>query len=150
MTNEKRTPEVGFALKQIVTKQFAVIEDAFVESCPVSMNVELRFSVNSENRIIDTSAIFKFLNNNLPFLLLEVGCFFEIKDSSWKQFMDEQGNICIPKDFIRYLAMHTVGTARGALHVKTENTKYNRFIVPPINVTEIVQDDLKVEIQSKI
>ncbi|WP_321332025.1 hypothetical protein [uncultured Bacteroides sp.] len=145
--NEKRTPDVGFVLKQIVTKQFATIEDAFVEGCPVSMNVELRFSVNSENRIINASAIFKFINNGLPFLLLEVECFFEIKETSWKQFIDEQGNICVPKDFIRYLAMHTVGTARGVLHAKTENTQYNRYIIPPINVAEMVQDDLKVNIQ---
>jgi len=40
--------------------------------------------------------------------------------------------------------MLSVGTARGILHAKTENTPYNEFIIPLINVTEAVKADIEL------
>jgi hypothetical protein len=37
--------------------------------------------------------------------------------------------------------MLTVGTARGVLHAKTENTKYNRYVLPTINVASMIKND---------
>jgi len=142
MNNKVQSSEIGFALKQIVTKQFAVIEEAFTGGCPVSMAAELKFATNKEDRAIAVSAEFKFLTCEKSFLLIEVTCFFEIKEDSWKKFSGNGNETCIPKNFLCYLAMHTVGTARGVLHAKTENTKYNCYILPPINVTEMVRNDL--------
>ena len=38
--------------------------------------------------------------------------------------------------------MIAVGTARGILHAKTEATKFNQFLIPPINVVELIKDDI--------
>jgi len=42
--------------------------------------------------------------------------------------------------------MHTVGTARGVLHSKTESTPFNGLIIPPINVEQIIQEDIVVNV----
>jgi hypothetical protein len=39
------------------------------------------------------------------------------------------------------MGMITVGTCRGILHAKTENTKFNQFLIPTINVAELIKED---------
>jgi len=39
----------------------------------------------------------------------------------------------------------TVGTARGVLHNKTENTVFNRFIIPLLDATALIKEDVKLE-----
>lgn len=141
----KTNPDVSFALRKIETKQFAIIDEAFTQNSQASLNMKLRFSVNKEMRMIDSSAMVRFLANGNVFLLIEIGCFFEIKDTSWLNYITDDGKISVPKGILRHLAMHTVGTLRGVLHAKTENTDYNKFILPPINVEAMIPDDLLVE-----
>ena len=57
------------------------------------------------------------------------------KDKSW----------IIPVDFLRYMGTIVVGTARGVLHTKTEGTVLNAYVLPPINVMELVKEDLAVK-----
>ena len=41
-------------------------------------------------------------------------------------------------NFIRHLSAISIGTARGILHAKTENTAYNKYFLPTININELV------------
>ena len=47
--------------------------------------------------------------------------------------------------------MLTIGTTRGVLHSKTENTPFNSFLLPTLNVNELVKKDVvfKVEFDKK-
>lgn len=141
----KTSSEVSFALRKIETKQFAFIEEAFTKDSQTSLNVKLRFSVNKEMRMIDSAAIVKFIANENVFLLIEISCFFEIKDTSWRNYITDDGKISVPKGILRHLAMHTVGTLRGVLHAKTENTDFYKYFLPPINVEAMISDDLLLE-----
>ena len=87
----KTSSEVSFALRKIETKQFAFIEEAFTKDSQTSLNVKLRFSVNKEMRMIDSAAIVKFIANENVFLLIEISCFFEIKDTSWRNYITDDG-----------------------------------------------------------
>lgn len=136
--------DIGFAMKQIETKQFAIIEEAYKDCSSMSLSLDLNFSTNKNDRVVAASVLFKLQTQSATFLIIEVCCFFEIKEDSWKSFSDDKGVVILPKSLLSFLAMHTIGTTRGVLHAKTENTKYNRFILPPINVAELVKEDLKV------
>jgi len=46
-----------------------------------------------------------------------------------------------------HLSVMTVGTARVVLHTKTEGTFFNRFLLPTINVPELVTDDIQFVFQ---
>ena len=41
-----------------------------------------------------------------------------------------------------HLIVLTIGTVRGILHAKTEGTKYNSYILPTINVAELIKTDI--------
>ena len=50
---------------------------------------------------------------------------------------------------MKHLSVITVGTARGVLHAKTENTPFNKFVLPTINVTELVKEDVSFDLEKK-
>ena len=77
--NKKKHSELSFALRKIVTKQFAILEEVYKEDDLVSMNMNLTFSVNKEERTMGSSLKVDFSIQGAPFILIEVVCFFEIK-----------------------------------------------------------------------
>lgn len=134
---------IAFALKKISTKQFAIIDDTFEAGNKIGFGTNFKFSIDPEHSIIAVFSLFRFEQNNTPFLLLETVCQFQVKEVDWKSFFNKaQDQIKAPKGFMTHLTMIAVGTSRGILHAKTENTKFNNFIIPTINLTEIIKEDV--------
>jgi len=137
--------KVGFKLEKINTEQFAIIEDSYEDSYEeIGLGTNVKFGVNSETPAIISIVKFQFEQQQKPFLIIEVSCEFSVEQSKWADFSKEK-KIIIPKDFLAYLAMITIGTSRGILHAKTDNTKYNELILPTINVAEMIVEDGKFE-----
>ena len=142
MTMKSKTGEIGFALRKIATEQFAAIEDGYNEQGEIGFNVSLRFSAEKKQRFVTIFALFTFTSDDKPFLVAEASCHFQIKDSAWKQMIRPETNeLVVPKVFLSHLSMLTIGTCRGILHSKTEGTCFNKYIIPTINVTEIIKKD---------
>ena len=145
MSAKLKDPEykVLFALNSIQTEQFATIDGVFKDEEVVNIQSNLDFGINKEFRVVGCFAKFQFEVQNQPFIIIGVNCNFEIEPSSWESFIDKENkSIVIPRQIMCHLAVLTVGTARGVLHAKTENTPFNRFLLPTINVTEQVKEDM--------
>ncbi|SEM57288.1 hypothetical protein SAMN05216436_105215 [bacterium A37T11] len=144
---KKAKAGVGFKIRKIATEQFAVLEENFVEGEKVRLNNGFRFGVHKTDHIIVVFANFKFEIQKKPFLLIEAGCYFAINAESWKEFLsDEEKKLTIPKNLLSHLATLSVGTARGILHAKTENTPFNKYFIPSINVAEMINEDIVFEV----
>lgn len=138
--------KVGFGLLKIVTEQFAIIESAFVESETIQMGVGIEYGVDVEHKVAACIFRFELMIKNSPFLLIHVRCDFGIEDDAWREFScEEKKSICFPKGFASHLAVLTVGTARGILHAKTENTRFNEFFLPTININDFVKEDVSFD-----
>ncbi|MFM7857585.1 MAG: hypothetical protein ACKO96_38100 [Flammeovirgaceae bacterium] len=133
---------VQFSIARVLTDQFALIEKAFSESESINLNTNLRFAIDRDQRLVVVSTLFKFEQKDIPFLIVEVSCQFLISSESWSAFLKDETTTVIPKDFMTHLGMITVGTARGVLHTKTEGTKFNEFVLPTINVNDMVREDV--------
>jgi hypothetical protein len=141
--------QVGFRLLKITTVQFAVIENAFLESEPIQLGAGVNYAIDEKNKAIACIVRFQFAINESPFLIIHVKCDFRIKDNAWMSFIDADKNeIKFPIDFVRHLAVLTVGTARGILHSKTENTKFNKYFLPTINVNELIKEGFSFKIEN--
>jgi hypothetical protein len=138
---EKQQSVVEFSLARIGTEQFAIIEEAFKEGTPVGLNTNLRFGIDRSNRVVAVFSQFQFEQERIPFLKIELSAQFVVAEASWQPFLRDEVTTVIPKGFLAHLAMIAVGTARGLLHAKTEGTRFNEFIVPTINVAEMVKED---------
>lgn len=147
MAQEKN--KIGFALKKITTEQFAIIESAYKEGDLVDLKAGLRFGINFEHNIISVVFSTNLFQEKSPFLIIEVGCHFNITTEAWNSFYNEsKTELIIPKGFIGHLVMLTIGTTRGVLHSKTENTPLNSFLLPTLNVNELVKKDVVFKVEN--
>jgi hypothetical protein len=138
----KKEKLLGFLLKKIHTEQFAIFEDNFVENIEVNLNSQIQFKLDHTNYMVGTFVGFTFEQEKKPFLKIEVSCHFKLEEGSLNGFIDEKkSKTIIPKEFLAHLAMVTTGTARGVLFAKTEGTFFNTFIIPTINIAEMIETD---------
>lgn len=139
---------ISFRLLNIVTEQFATFE---IENLPENnaLKSELQFSINPESRIVACRMKFQFLHENQPIVVLTVVCNFDVEESSWNNNVASNKKITLPRHFLEHLCVITVGTSRGILHAKTENTFFNRFIIPTLNVSTLVVKDVVFEINKQ-
>ena len=147
MAEEKN--KIGFALKKITTEQFAIIESSFKDGDLVELKAGLRFGINFENNIISVVFMTSLIQKKSPFLIIEVGCHFNITTEAWNSFYNEpKTELIVPRGFIGHLVMLTIGTTRGVLHSKTENTPFNSFLLPTLNVNELVKKDVMFKVEN--
>lgn len=139
---KKKANNIGFALSKVSTEQFAIIEDGFNDKGKLGLNTSLRFAADKKQRYLAVFALFTFYSDENPFLVIEAGCHFPIREAAWKEMIDsESETLTVPRGFLCHLAMLTVGTTRGILHAKTEGTCFNKYIIPTVDVTEIIRED---------
>lgn len=130
-----------FLLESIRTDEFAMIEEAFDEKNEqIQYTLESGFAIPEEEAILCTVG-FKFIQNQIPFIKIKISCAFKIEKASWDSVADtEQKQVVFPTEFTDHIAALTVGTLRGVLHAKTEGTKFNRFFLLTVNITELRKD----------
>lgn len=138
---EEKKGIVQFSIVRVTTEQFAIVEEAFQEGVPINLGTGIRFAVEKSKRLVAVFCEFKFEQKGIPFLKVEVSNQFTIAPDSWKSFFRDDGTTVLPKGFMAHLGMITVGTARGVLHTKTEGTRFNEFILPTINVMDMIKED---------
>lgn len=142
MENKEKTKGVRFALRNITTEQFALLEDVKIDDSKIKIETNLRFGANDKEKLIAVFANFSFESESKPFIVIEVGCHFLIENSAWFEMLDEESNsLKVPKGFMSHLSMITVGSTRGVLHTKTENTCFNKYVLPTINVADMIKKD---------
>jgi len=145
MKKKQESKSIGFNLGKITTEQFAIISDAFNKDNPkIEMSIGLKFGLDKEQKIIASFVKVQFEQRKKTFIIIEIANHFNIEEKAWDSFNKTETSIIIPKGFASHLVMLTIGTLRGALHCKTENTEFNSFILPTINVTELVKEDIEL------
>lgn len=139
---DKEPKNIGFALTKITTEQFAILENNFDKDYEIKIHVNIRFAADNKSKLVGVFTTFTYETNQKQFLIIEVGCHFNIEPQAWEgMFTEESNQLTVPKGFLRHLAVITVGTTRGILYAKTENTPFNRFYLPTINVADLIQND---------
>jgi hypothetical protein len=139
----KKNATIDFALKNIVTEQFAIIDESFTDSKEINIRTDIGFGLDKDNRMVRVHLKISFLCLEQPFLLLEVAVYFIIKPESYELFLNEDKTLLtLPAGIAQHLGVIAVGTARGILHAKTENTEYNKFFLPTLNLVELVKEDV--------
>lgn len=138
---------IGFKISAIHTEQFAIIEEAYVKEKDVSVNAGLQFSLDSKQKGIGVHFTIQFKHEKDVFLVLKTGCLFLIDPSKWSELLSEsEKSISFPKEFISHLSVFTIGTSRGILYEKLKDAPtFNQFILPIIDVTELVKEDVVIE-----
>lgn len=131
-------------MNRIRVDQFAILTDSIPPE-DLSLGFAISFGVAPSIHEVCTTVRFDISHAESPLLILELSCFFEIREEDWNKFKQDN-KVIIPKELLAHFGVHTIGTARGILHCKTEGTQLNAFILPPINVSERITEDIIIEI----
>jgi len=138
---------VGFSFIKVVTNQFDLNESEFKDKMDIGFNVDVKFGLNEKDKIIAVIFSPAFNQVDKTFLFLDITCHFRISEKSWSDFKKEN-KLKIPVGFLRHLVVLTIGTARGVLHAKTENTHFNQFLIPTVNVQDLLKDGIVFELET--
>jgi hypothetical protein len=139
--------QVGFVLSKITTEQFAIIESSFDQSNDiVEVTNSVRFGAQIEDKVIGAIVLVQFSQEKGPIIILEIACFFEIMEDNWNELYDEAlEQVKIPRSLASHFVVLAIGTLRGVLHAKVENTPLHGILMPTVNVTEIVKEDVIID-----
>lgn len=140
---ENKPASISFSLQKVTTEQFAIIEEGFEEKGAARIGINFRFAADEAKNMIAVFTAFTFESEQKPFIIIEAGCHFRIEPEAWAQMLNAETNtLTVAQGFASHLTMLTVGTTRGILHAKTENTCFNKYVLPTVNVAEMIKEDV--------
>ncbi len=141
------TNKIGFLLRNIKTAQFATIENAYKEDDSGNLRLKFNFGISEEERWLACDANVDFLIDDQPFIVIRVRCEFEIEPVAWDSFVDsEENKITFSSGFLRHLAVLTIGTTRGVLHAKLEDTPFDQIILPTVDIVDLIKEPLTFDL----
>ncbi|MDE6444440.1 MAG: hypothetical protein K2K64_08505 [Muribaculaceae bacterium] len=134
---------IRFRLAKINVEQFAILADKVpAEGLVYSVSAAFKAARNAHRIACVFSA--EFQQGGKIILKLSINCQFEIHPEDWNERIDN--NILrISKTDLGYLGNQTVGVARGIMFSKTEGTDFGTLILPPIDLTRLLDEDLVVD-----
>ncbi len=134
---------IDFALAGIETLQFALFEEniSSKKTASIGLKTKIEFGVDPKEKVLIVSVTFIFEQLKKPLIKIEVRCDYFIAAETWESFC-KNNIISFPVGFMRHLGVICIGTSRGVLHAKTENTKFNDFILPIISVEDLIANDV--------
>lgn len=139
---------IAFALRKIQTEQFATFEENLCQKDSVQLELGVAFGV-ADNHMLKCTTLFNFHCDKKVFIKLETACVFQIHEDSWHLIENkEKKAFIIPEYFARHLAALTLGTARGILHEKTAGSQFNQYLLPTINLNDILKGDKIIEMKN--
>ena len=148
--SKKQPKGVGFALRGMNTEQFATFPDLYDEDKDVLFWQGYEYGADPDSHFVGVLTEYRFAHGETPFLTIKISCHFEVIIDAWKEMLSEdEQSITLDPGFLGHLLMLTIGTCRGVLHAKTENTEFNQYLLPAINVAELITEPLTIEFKGE-
>jgi hypothetical protein len=140
----EETKPISFRLIGIKTTEFATFEKNVDVNVECLINTHLNFNFIDTDKVVGVNVKFEFECKSKPIIVIGISCFFIMED--WDTYFDRKNKtLTLQKNFAQHLAVITIGTTRGILHTKTEdNQTLNSFLLPSINVLEMVKDNIVI------
>lgn len=135
---------IPYRISHIETIQFAIFPDNFVNGQEVMVNTNCGYNVRSDLNQVRNVISVNYIQDEKLLLVVQLACYYDIAPEGFEAIKKEGK---IPVDFLRYMGSISVGTMRGVIHAKTEGTVLNPVVMPPINLEDMIKNDLLIEDQ---
>lgn len=145
---KSKSEPIKYRLSKIDTRQFSIQEEFYKPDQPVQYSTGIGFGINSTERIFGIMISIRFHNVESPaFALIEGGILVQIDESSWNKNLKD-GKQQLSMDFLRHAAAISVGAIRGVFHEKTKGTVFNQFMIPTIDLTKLISENLVFDVDT--
>ncbi len=133
---------IPYRISEIKTTQFAIFPEKVQNGKVMNIRTDFSYGINKTHNSVRCVCKISYLQEEQLLMVMEVQCLFEVAPEGIAQIEKDKK---ISVDFLRYIATIVVGTARGIIHARTENTVLNPFVLPPINLIDLIKEDLVIE-----
>lgn len=136
-------------MSRLVIDQFAVFSDTLPVNGEISVSTAVSFEVADMNGNVRVACILGNLFANgedTPLVKFQLRCEFDIHPEDSNSLIKDK-TLTLPTHLMGFFATQTIGASRGALYFKTENTPFAGLILPPINVNEMFDSDLRFDLK---
>lgn len=138
--------QIPFQIKAIITREFATIKNTHKDGEEIGISTGFNFGVDNESHAIAALLDLTFEYNEIPFVILKIRMDFEVMPDAFEKLKNRKSKvITFPKGFLTHIAAMTVSTARGILHAKLEGTDFDFLLLPALNVSEILKEDMNFD-----
>lgn len=138
-------PPVPFVLDYQIITEFATFD---LSLAPTIFSFEYGFGLNANQNLVSNQAgIILRADNELPLAKLVVNTGFKFEEKYWNE-ITQTGKVILPKNLAAHLLTINVGSLRGAILAKFENTTLANFRLPLFNISSLFDDDVVLEITS--
>ena len=144
--NKKETT-YKFNIQEIQTVEFATLTKSINPDKVIRLDTNLQFGIYPGLNGVICEITIELYEENKMILKLVTNCNFLVENVCWNNLKIDGNKIMLPKKFLSHLAMISMGTTRGILHTKTENTVFNHFIIPLMNVVNLIEEDQIFELE---
>lgn len=136
--------KIPFRIFKIENDPIELHADLVDKKSTIEFSFQVSFNGDLKNRIIGCKTDYVFKQKDTIISSLTVYCYFMIEEEFVKS-KTVNNKLELSKDFLRYLATISVGTARGIQHAKTQGTDLNSMVIPPINLVSMDIQDFVIE-----
>lgn len=136
---------IPFKMVKIDENQFSMFEDVLSIETEINQSIGFGFGADTKHNTIAVAMQYLLQKDGKPLLKQEITCYFEVKKEAFKK-LTKKGEIILPCNFGKHLAMLTTGTARGILYANTKNTAFHKFLMGAINIDTMFKEDIAIEI----
>lgn len=141
----KKNKVYPFKIKGIQAPEFITFTDVYQDGADISMNTEYALGSSIQNHSLGVKFSVDFRIKNKPFIALVVICDYEIDEKTFLGFYSKASDkYVVPKELYTHLSVLTIGTARGILHEKLSKTKFAQFILPSLNISNLISEDVEL------
>ena len=143
MSEPNKQLAIPFSLLRIKTEQFVAFDIESTKLDSTEMEAAIRFGIDRSIRLVGVYTKITFLQEGKPFLLVEVRCDFQIEATAWQTLINKESDqLVLPLGLVQHFGVLSIGTTRGVLHAKTEGSPFNNYLIPTLDVTQLVKSDV--------
>jgi len=142
------TQTIRFGWYKIVTDEFAMTEEKYAPSDPAQMRIDLLFNTIEAEKLVTVKVKCLFYQEDKLLLIITVSCLFNIYPEDWEKIFDAKARILtLSLSSALQFASLSISTTRGVLHALTESAPLNSIILPPVNLNELVKEQISIIVQ---
>lgn len=146
---EFRPTSINYQLIDIKINQFAT--NGLPQTNDNEISIVCNHGYDRGEDVIGISMKCTYLENEIPFLILEVTTFFSLKFGDIQSYDKSADTLVLPSKFVKYLYQNCLPQLRGILFAKTLDTPYDKCILPLMNLSSDVDlPDVKISPEGKV
>lgn len=139
---------IRYSIVSIDTDEFAMLEK-YDDSKIGELKIYFNFNGLAEEKIIIIQVKCLFYQEDNPFMVIAVSTSYQIHPEDWTSIYNSDTNkIHLPLGIALHMSSLSVGTTRGILHAKTENHSVNSVIIPPVNLNDIIKENIVISLHA--